>query len=156
MGKTIDKVILALSDRPSRFVQIDYNRFYVTMSRFKKGKDIRFLINTGVGIALLNYLKELAMSPNVKYYFDGFEKDTLKWNQNLTYESTLRTQKKKSSLLHNTKRGKNKYMVRKIKRCTKSLCKTRKELIKDDFKQYVVNGKTNMMVRNISRSFKAT
>ena len=34
------------------------------------------------------------MSPNVKHYFDGFEKDTLKWNQNLTYESMLKTQKK--------------------------------------------------------------
>ena len=86
------------------------------------------------------------MSPNVKHYFDGFEKDILKWNQNLTYESMLRTHKKKSSLLHNTKQGKNKHMVRKIKRCNKSLCKTRKELIKEDVKQNVVNGKTNMMV----------
>ena len=94
--------------------------------------------------------------PNVKHYFDGFEKDTLKWNQNLTYESMLRTQKKKSSLLHNTKQGKNKHMVRKIKRCNKSLYKTRKELIKEDVKQNVVNGKTNMMVWNISRSYEVS
>ena len=63
------------------------------MNRVKRGNDIRLLINTGVGIASLNYLKELTMSPNVKHYFDGFEKDTLKWNQNLTYESMLKTKK---------------------------------------------------------------
>ena len=47
-------------------------------------------------------------------------------------------------------------MVRKIKRCTKPLCKTKKELIKEDVKQKLVNGKTNMMVRNISRSYEAS
>ena len=134
MGKTIDKVILELSDRQSRFVQIDCNVFYVAISRVKRGDDIRLLINTGVGIASLNYQKELTMSPNVKNYFDVFEKDTLKWNQNLIYESMLKTQKKKSSLLHNIKQSKNKHMVRKIKRCTKSLCETKKELIKEDVK----------------------
>ena len=106
MGKTIDKVILALSDRPSRFSQIHYNGFYVAMSRVKRGDDIRLLIDTGVGIASLNYLKELTMSANIKHYFDGFGKDTLKWNQNLIYESMLKTPKK-PSLLHNTKQGKD-------------------------------------------------
>ena len=47
-------------------------------------------------------------------------------------------------------------MVRKIKRCTKSLCKTKKELIREDVKQNFVNVKTNMMVRNISRSYEAS
>ena len=68
----------------------------------------------------------------------------------------LKSQKKKSLLLHNTKQSKNKHMVRKIKRCTKSLCKTRKELIKEYIKQNVVSGKTIMIVRNISRSYEAS
>ena len=99
MGKTINKVILALSDHQSRFAQIDYNGFYVAMSRVKRGDDIRFLVNTGAGISSSNYLKELTMSPNVKHYFDGFEKDTFKWNQNLTYESMLITLKKKEIII---------------------------------------------------------
>ena len=101
----------------------------------------------GVGIASLNYLKELVMPPNIKHYVDGFEKDTLKWNQNLTYESMLRTQKKNPSLRHNMEVGKNKHI---------SLFKTKKDSIKEDIKQNIVNGKTNMMVRNISRSDEAS
>ena len=72
MSKTIDKVILALSNWPNRFSQIDYHGFYVAMSRVRRGEDIRILINKGVDSESLAYISELVMPPNIKDYFDGF------------------------------------------------------------------------------------
>ena len=97
MGKTIDKVILALSNRPNRFSQIDYHGFYVAMSRVRRGENIRILINWGVESESLDYIFELVMPLNIKHYFDGFERceDIMcRWNRNRTYDSLLRTEGK--------------------------------------------------------------
>ena len=89
-GRTLRRIIIALSEWYARKCNFTYVHLYVAMSRVKRGCDIRLLIHTDVGGDVdwdtISYVTTLRPNPAIKAYFTGF-KDTEghlpKWNKEL-------------------------------------------------------------------------
>jgi hypothetical protein len=67
-GRTILRVVLDLTKRPSRYQQIDFAALFVAMSRVKEGNHIRLL-----GHDNLQYLTTIRPSRVVMAFYHGYE-----------------------------------------------------------------------------------
>ena len=90
-GRTMKKVVLALSDHPTAKARMNYAGVFVGVSRGRTRHDIRRLVNHHVdanGIEsddgfqqAYEYLKHLEPSPHVGAFYAGYERDNGPWNE---------------------------------------------------------------------------
>jgi len=85
-GRTMKKVVIALTSRPLHYNQLEYASVFVGMSRVKKGSDIR-LLRHGRGSTFgrvddaMGYLAGLLPKKSINIYNAGFTKDNRVWNR---------------------------------------------------------------------------
>jgi hypothetical protein len=74
-GRTMDKVIIALSHNPAPGCSFSYAQLHVAMSRVRRRDDIRLFLN---GISdtqkwrSIQYVSLLQPDPSIEFFFDGF------------------------------------------------------------------------------------
>ena len=100
-GRTIPKVVLALSHRDNTHSQMSYASIYVALSRVKHRDNLRILMhNSGPrpGILALKYITHLKHCIHVLDYYSGFPEKTQsgKWNS----AKSLRAKQSRSALRH--------------------------------------------------------
>jgi len=84
-GRTIERVVIALTSRPVSVLQMKYEAIFVGMSRVKKSEHIR-LLEHGPGSAsgnrrsALEYLTSLLPRKTINIYNAGFENSSGFWN----------------------------------------------------------------------------
>lgn len=74
-GRTIDNVILALSEKPTRISNMGLKELYVALSRVRKGSHIRLLLAGNNGFDMYNsilYVERLKRDAAVDAFFAGF------------------------------------------------------------------------------------
>ena len=77
-GRTLRRVIIAISDRYKNNLQMSYAALYVALSRVEYMDDIRLLVNGDNDdlVLALDYLNYLAPAPDIRSFFAGFQKNT--------------------------------------------------------------------------------
>lgn len=78
-GRTIRKVILAISYRSAMRCNMSYASLYVALSRIQKSDDLRLLVN-GNDWSTVQYISSLEPDKSIKAFFAGFRRDPSKWN----------------------------------------------------------------------------
>ena len=75
-GRTLRRVIIAISDRYKNNLQMSYAALYVALSRVEYMDDIRLLVNGDNDdlVLALDYLNYLAPAPDIRAFFLGFKK----------------------------------------------------------------------------------
>ena len=76
-GRTMDRVIIALSSCSARGCDFSYAQFHVAFSRVRKGDHIRLFLTGDNEVQQwesLLYLHSLAPKPSIQYYFGGFRR----------------------------------------------------------------------------------
>ena len=88
-GRTITKVILALSKRPSHCLQMRYQSIFVAMSRIRQSDNIHLLLHEKSGYDELTYIYGLSPPDDIKHFFAGFvkKKNIYVWDRTKTFES---------------------------------------------------------------------
>lgn len=74
-GRTMSKVIIALSRCMAKGCDFSYAQVHVAFSRVRRGNDIRLLLTGDDEVEQWRsvlYLSRLQPKPSIKYYFDGF------------------------------------------------------------------------------------
>ena len=85
-SRTMDKVILALSERGQSRCEITYAHLFVALSRVKSGADLRLLIHKKSGTngqydwEALEYLTTLVPDSSINALYAGFLRDRIQWN----------------------------------------------------------------------------
>ena len=95
-GRTLKRVILALSNRSAHNCQMDYASLYVSLSRVKHREDMRLLLagETIVQqIQSLEYCTKLKRNKAITAFFEGFkptvphqERLDIHWDREVAYE----------------------------------------------------------------------
>ena len=85
-GRTMKKVVLALSDRLDGNFQMTYASLYVALSRVAKSNDIRLLLNGDwngnvIDRNSMKYITGLEALPSIMEFFAGYRKNTRLWNE---------------------------------------------------------------------------
>jgi ATP-dependent exoDNAse (exonuclease V) alpha subunit len=81
-GRTIPKVILAISERKGNGCGLNYRSIYVAFSRVKQRDDIRLLLFDDDGSrSSLTYLTKLKADPCNVAFVDGFDDNGGKFNE---------------------------------------------------------------------------
>jgi hypothetical protein len=78
-GRTINKVILAISQRLVAKCNMSYASLYVALSRVKRATDIRLLLH-GYSWDSVKYVSTLEPDKCIKAFFAGFKRDASQWN----------------------------------------------------------------------------
>ena len=73
-GRTIQKVILSISEHPFHFTQLKWEGLYVALSRVRKKDDIRLLLRFN-DRSTMNYIINLEKNKFIKCFFDGYKTD---------------------------------------------------------------------------------
>ena len=73
-GRTIQKVILSISEHPFQFTRLKWEGLYVALSRVRKKDDIRLLLRFN-DRSTMNYIINLEKNHFVKCFFDGYKPD---------------------------------------------------------------------------------
>ena len=73
-GRTIQKVILSISEHPFQFTQLKWEGLYVALSRVRKKDDIRLLLRFN-DRSTMNYIINLEKNKFIKCFFDGYKTD---------------------------------------------------------------------------------
>ena len=89
-GRTLRKVILALSKRPIRNLQLRYQTIFVAMSRVRHSDNIRLLLAGTGGHDELNYICALSPPDEFRFFFKGFEGQNLDKPQKWDMEKVFR------------------------------------------------------------------
>jgi hypothetical protein len=97
-GKTIPKVILAVSERQGKGCGLNYRSIYVAFSRVKHKNDIRLLLFADDGTKnSLTYLTKLTADPCNRAFIAGFDKNGGKFDSSKVFDKyALLTGKPKS------------------------------------------------------------
>ena len=86
-GRTINKVILCLSNRHNRKHNPEYAALYVAMSRVKCKEDIRFFVHlspSGIpDLDTLTFVSILKPDKSVNAFFEGYKNNKKEWNAEL-------------------------------------------------------------------------
>jgi hypothetical protein len=95
-GRTLRRVILALSKREQHFVNLKYAGIYVAMSRVRQRQDIRLLLHDtgeeGQDVwTTLEYVTALKPERSIKAFFAGYANDANHWDADLAYNCYIRT-----------------------------------------------------------------
>ena len=77
-GRTLDKVIIAISRRGSPGCDFSFAMLYVALTRVRKSEDIRLLI-TSRDWSSLQYIPSLEPKANIRKVFAGFDADGRNW-----------------------------------------------------------------------------
>ena len=83
-GRTLDRVIIAVSDRTAENCQLKYASLYVALSRVRSRKDIRLLVNGSRGGKFTDwhsaaYITGLRPDSSITAFFAGYKKDNTTW-----------------------------------------------------------------------------
>ena len=70
-GRTIGKVILCISEHPSRLTRLKWEGLYVGLSRIRRRNDIRLLVRSG-DKSTLSYISRLTKDKHVSNFFRGY------------------------------------------------------------------------------------
>ena len=70
-GRTIRKVILAISEHPNNFIRMKWEGLYVALSRVKFSDDIRLLLRLG-DRSTMTYISKLKKNAHIKSFFKGY------------------------------------------------------------------------------------
>lgn len=89
-GRTLLRVILALSSRPVQFSQIGYAGLFVAMSRVRRAEDIRLLLTDPSNYKPLEYITLLKPPDHIQHYFAGFSEVGSSWSAERAYDARLR------------------------------------------------------------------
>jgi hypothetical protein len=82
-GRTLSRVILALSSRPSFHLQMEFPAIFVAMSRVKTSDHIRVLYHEGSFIEQeVSYLTNLKPNKAVALFYSGYEENNGSWDRN--------------------------------------------------------------------------
>jgi hypothetical protein len=86
-GRTMEKVILAISHKKGFLCNLTYASLYVALTRVRQKSDIRLLLMgpTTHQWSTLTYLTSLKPDRALRPYFVGYEKSTSKWNEKEAY-----------------------------------------------------------------------
>jgi hypothetical protein len=80
-GRTIPRVILALSSRPEYHQQLNFEAVFVAMSRVEKASHLRLLHHSNnPRYQSLQYLIDLQPSKYVRQYYKGFANNNGQWD----------------------------------------------------------------------------
>ena len=82
-GRTMKKVMLALSEHPVAICKLTWSAIYVALSRVEYKDDIRLLItrtNNRVDAESIRYVTHLERKADVDLYFSGFPPCTRGWS----------------------------------------------------------------------------
>lgn len=71
-GMTLDKIILAIGQRPMALTNFEYNTLYVAFSREKEASNIRILLPDGMNWSSVAYISNLKPDPTIHCYFEGY------------------------------------------------------------------------------------
>ena len=83
-GRTIQRVILALEERPNHLIQMTFSSIYVALTRVKHSDHIRILHHTNPpDYRRLGYITKLHPEKEIFQFFAGFTKDKSTWNAKL-------------------------------------------------------------------------
>ena len=82
-GRTMDRIVLALQDRPTKIVQMTYTSILVALSRVHRREDVRILMSGEYGYRSLEYILDLKPSPYLNLFFAGYENNREEWNADL-------------------------------------------------------------------------
>jgi hypothetical protein len=87
-GRTLGKVILALSQKNGMQCNMTYASIYVALSRVKKKSDIRLLLTGRRGVERLTlcYLRTLKPDTSIQAYFEGYKANAAQWNEFAAYK----------------------------------------------------------------------
>ena len=110
-GRTLKRVILALSSRSSKSCQMDYSSLYVSLSRVRRREDMRLLLTGNTfsdqQMSLL-YCESLKRNNAITAFFDGFQSTKegqnrldISWKRDAALESYVK-QKTGRKPLHRT------------------------------------------------------
>jgi hypothetical protein len=86
-GRTIPRVVLALSPRPNHFSQLEYAAVFVAMSRVKETYHIRILCTRPNNASNFDpetefkYLTELKANPYTLQFYSGYTQNNGIWNE---------------------------------------------------------------------------
>ena len=73
-GRTIQKVILSISEHPFQFTRLKWEGLYVALSRVWKKDDIRLLLRFN-DRSTMDYIINLEKNKFIKCFFDGYKTD---------------------------------------------------------------------------------
>ena len=73
-GRTIQKVILSISEHPFQFTRLRWEGLYVALSRVRKKDDIRLLLRFN-DRSTMDYIINLEKNHFIKCFFDGYKTD---------------------------------------------------------------------------------
>ena len=73
-GRTIQKVILSISEHPFQFTKLIWEGLYVALSRVRHEDDIRLLLRFD-DLSTMNYISNLEKNHFIKCFFDGYKLD---------------------------------------------------------------------------------
>ena len=84
-GRTIPRVVIALTDHPFTICRMKYAAIFVAMSRVQQSSHLRLLEPTTVQSrrALYQYLADVSPNPHILPFLHGYEKDGAPWNPDL-------------------------------------------------------------------------
>ncbi len=87
-GRTLYRVILALSSRPSYQLQMKFPAIFVAMSRVKKAEHIRVLYHEGLFIEEeVSYLTSLKPNKAVALFYSGYKENNGSWDPDCAVQS---------------------------------------------------------------------
>ena len=85
-GQTLERVIVALSERNMTITNFRYSCLYVAMSRVREAKHLRILLssfeNRDDEWQSLQYLEHLKRDESIQAFFSGFNESRRKWTTN--------------------------------------------------------------------------
>ena len=104
-GRTLKRVILALSDRQDGNFQMSYASLYVALSRVETSDDIRILLNgdsngNRFDRSSMAYIADLEASPSIVEFFHGFQQNHKIWNEQDTLQMILKKRAKRRRPRH--------------------------------------------------------
>ena len=85
-GRTMDKVVIALTERSEKNLQMTYAGIFVGMSRVRSSKDMRLLLhlpnaNHGNPAVAFSYIENLLPDKHIAIYNAGFNNQSGLWNK---------------------------------------------------------------------------
>ena len=86
-GKTMDKVIVAIEERPAGLASMTYAHLLVALSRVRCSENMRLLITSPSLREATSYIQKLRPSNKIKAFFDGYSQNPDKWNSQLALQS---------------------------------------------------------------------
>ena len=88
-GRTLDNVILALSERHAKGCNMSYAAIYVALSRVKFRNNIRLLLASDKPLVWesLLYLERLKPEKSIKAFFEGYRHNNQQWDSDIALDA---------------------------------------------------------------------